>query len=259
MYADSIPVFRDSQHRHAIVVVAALRNALRVVEKDISTARIVLSGAGAAGTAILRLLRAAGARDIIVTDIDGIIHENREKLEGVCPGSPRSPTPRQLTGTLQDAVAGADVFIGVSAGNITLRRGRRDDGGRRRLRRWRPTPEIDPAEAVKHAEVVATRRSDFANQINNVLAFPGVFRGLLDAHATRVSDRMLLAAANALADVVSAEEGQPHLHRPQRLPTGVTKAVASEVERVAREEAGTIDTITGTMTAVYADEITLNG
>ena len=122
-----------------------------------------------------------------------------------------------------------------------------------------PTPEIDPAEAVKHAEVVATGRSDFANQINNVLAFPGVFRGLLDAHATRVSDRMLLAAANALADVVSAEELNPTYIVPSVFHDGVTKAVASAVERVAREEAGTIDTITGTMTAVYADEITLNG
>ena len=113
-----IPVFHDDQHGTAIVVVAALRNALRVVEKDISTARIVLSGAGAAGTAILRLLRAAGARDIIVTDIDGIIHENREKLEGRLPWIAEVTNPRQLTGTLKDAVAGADVFIGVSAGNI---------------------------------------------------------------------------------------------------------------------------------------------
>ena len=255
-----IPVFHDDQHGTAIVVVAALRNALRVVEKDISTARIVLSGAGAAGTAILRLLRAAGARDIIVTDIDGIVHEQREQLEGRLPWIAEVTNPRQLTGTLQDAVAGADVFIGVSAGDILTA----DDVATMAERSIvfamaNPTPEIDPAEAVKHAEVVATGRSDFANQINNVLAFPGVFRGLLDAHATRVTDRMLLAAAKALADVVTPEELNPTYIVPSVFHDGVTKAVASAVEQVAREDAGTVDTITGTMAAVYADEITLDG
>ena len=242
------------------MVVAALRNALRVVGKDVSTARIVLSGAGAAGTAILRLLRAAGARDVIVTDIDGIIHENREKLEGRLPWIAEVTNPRQLTGTLKDAVAGADVFIGVSAGNILSAEDVATMADRAVVFAMaNPTPEIDPAEAVKHAEVVATGRSDFANQINNVLAFPGVFRGLLDAHATRVTDRMLLAAAKALADVVTPEELNPTYIVPSVFHDGVTKAVASAVEQVAREEAGTIDTITGTMTAVYADEITLNG
>ncbi len=152
------------------------------------------------------------------------------------------------------------MFIGVSAGNILSAEDVATMADRAVVFAMaNPTPEIDPAEAVKHAEVVATGRSDFANQINNVLAFPGVFRGLLDAHATRVSDRMLLAAANALADVVSAEELNPTYIVPSVFHDGVTKAVASAVEQVAREEAGTIDTITGTMTAVYADEITLNG
>jgi malate dehydrogenase (oxaloacetate-decarboxylating) len=255
-----IPVFHDDQHGTAIVVVAALRNALRVVEKDIATARIVLSGAGAAGTAILRLLRAAGARDIIVTDIDGIVHEQREQLEGRLPWIAEVTNPRQLTGTLQDAVEGADVFIGVSAGNILSAEDVSTMAERAIVFAMaNPTPEIDPAEAVKHAEVVATGRSDFANQINNVLAFPGVFRGLLDAHATRVTDRMLLAAAKALADVVSPEELNPTYIVPSVFHDGVTKAVASAVEQVAREDAGTVDTITGAMTAVYAEEITLNG
>ena len=120
-----------------------------------------------------------------------------------------------------------------------------------------PVPEVDPVEAGKHATVVATGRSDFANQINNVLAFPGVFRGLLDAHATKVSDRMLLAAAKALADVVSADELNPTYIVPSVFHDGVTKAVASAVEEVAREEAGTVDTITGAMRPVYADEIVL--
>src|SRR5699024_7007831 len=256
----NIPVFHDDQHGTAIVVVAALRNALRVVEKDISTARIVLSGAGAAGTAILRLLRAAGARDIIVTAIDGLVPEQREPLQCRLPWIAEVTNPRQLTGTLQDAVAGADVFIGVSAGDILTA----DDVATLAERSIvfamaNPTPEIDPAEAVKHAEVVATGRSDFANQINNVLAFPGVFRGLLDAHATRVTDRMLLAAAKALADVVTADELNPTYIVPSVFHEGVTKAVASAVEQVAREEAGTVDTITGAMSAIYADEITLEG
>src|SRR5699024_3099265 len=195
------------QHGTAIVVVAALRNALRVVEKEISTARIVLSGAGAAGTAILRLLRAAGARDVVVTDIDGVIHQHREQLEGRLPWIAEATNPHGLTRRPDDAHAGADVCIGVRA-----RHGLDAEGGAAMAGRpgvfamANPVPEIDPAEAVKHAEVVATGRSDFANQINNVLAFPGVFRGLLDAHATRVSDQMLLAAARALADVVTADE-----------------------------------------------------
>ncbi|MGO1201433.1 MAG: NAD(P)-dependent malic enzyme, partial [Dermabacteraceae bacterium] len=253
-----IPVFHDDQHGTAIVVVAALRNALRVVEKDISTARIVLSGAGAAGTAILRLLRAAGARDVIVTDIDGIVHEGREQLEGRLPWIAEVTNPRELTGTLHDAVAGADVFIGVSAGNILTAEDVSTMAERSIVFAMaNPTPEIDPADAARYAEVVATGRSDFANQINNVLAFPGVFRGLLDAHATRVSDRMLLAAAKALADVVSTEELNPTYIVPSVFHEGVTKAVATAVEQVAREEAGTIDTITGAMPAVYADEITL--
>ena len=255
-----IPVFHDDQHGTAIVVVAALRNALRVVDKDIATARIVLSGAGAAGTAILRLLRAAGARDVVVTDIDGIIHEQRAQLAGRLPWIAEVTNPRELTGSLADAVAGADVFIGVSAGNILTAEDVATMAERSVVFAMaNPTPEIDPAEAVKHAEVVATGRSDFANQINNVLAFPGVFRGLLDAHATRVSDRMLLAAAKALADVVTADELNPTYIVPSVFHEGVTKAVASAVEQVAREEAGTVDTITGAMSAIYADEITLEG
>ena len=188
-------------------------------------------------------------------------NEIAETLEMVYTRFPRlKERTRQLAGTLKDAVAGADVFIGVSAGNIFSAEDVATMADRAVVFAMaNPTPEIDPAEAVKHAEVVATGRSDFANQINNVLAFPGVFRGLLDAHATRVSDRMLLAAANALADVVSAEELNPTYIVPSVFHDGVTKAVASAVEQVAREEAGTIDTITGTMTAVYADEITLNG
>ena len=253
-----IPVFHDDQHGTAIVVVAALRNALRVVGKSIDSARIVLSGAGAAGTAILRLLRAAGARNVLVTDIDGIVHEGREQLTGRLPWIAEVTNPGGLSGTLHEAVAGADVFIGVSAGNVLTAEDVASMADRSIVFAMaNPVPEIDPAEAVRHAEVVATGRSDFANQINNVLAFPGVFRGLLDAQASAVSDKMLLAATRALADVVTPEELNPTYIVPSVFHDGVTKAVASAVEQVAREELGTVDTITGAMPAVYADEITL--
>lgn len=255
-----IPVFHDDQHGTAIVVVAALRNALRVVEKEIGSVRIVLSGAGAAGTAILRLLRAAGARDVVVTDIDGIVHEDRENLTGRLPWIAEVTNPRGLSGTLQDAIRDADVFIGVSAGNILNAEDVATMADRAVVFAMaNPTPEIDPAEASKHAEVVATGRSDFANQINNVLAFPGVFRGLLDAHATHVNDRMLLAAARALADVVTDEELNPAYIIPSVFKEGVTKAVAGAVEQAAREELGTVDTITGAVPAVYGEEITFTG
>lgn len=255
-----IPVFHDDQHGTAIVVVAALRNALRVVEKEIGSVRIVLSGAGAAGTAILRLLRAAGARDVVVTDIDGIVHEGRENLTGRLPWIAEVTNPRGLTGTLQDAIRDADVFIGVSAGNILNAEDVATMADRAVVFAMaNPIPEIDPAEASKHAEVVATGRSDFANQINNVLAFPGVFRGLLDAHATHVNDRMLLAAARALADVVTDEELNPAYIIPSVFKEGVTKAVAGAVEQAAREELGTVDTITGAVPAVYGEEITFTG
>ncbi|MCL6423899.1 NAD-dependent malic enzyme [Brachybacterium sp. JHP9] len=253
-----IPVFHDDQHGTAIVVVAALRNALRVVEKEIGSVRIVLSGAGAAGTAILRLLRAAGARDVVVTDLHGIVHEEREQLEGRLPWIAEVTNPRGLKGTLADAIAGADVFIGVSAGNILTAEDVSTMAPRSIVFAMaNPTPEIDPAEAAKHAEVVATGRSDFANQINNVLAFPGVFRGLLDAQATDVNDRMLLAAASALADVVAPDELNPTYIVPSVFHKGVTKAVATAVKRVAREDAGTVDAVTGAIPAVYADEIRL--
>ncbi len=253
-----IPVFHDDQHGTAICVVAALTNALRVVEKKIESARIVLAGAGAAGTAILRLLRAAGARDVVVTDIDGIVHEGRENLEGRLGWIAEVTNPRGVTGTLSDAVKDADVFIGVSAGNI-LSEADVESMAEQSIvfAMANPTPEIDPAIAAQHAAVVATGRSDFANQINNVLAFPGVFRGMLDAHAHDVSDQMLLAAASALAEVVTPEELNPTHIIPSVFNDKVTKAVAGAVEQRAREEAGTLDTITGAIPVVNGEAIFL--
>lgn len=232
-----IPVFHDDQHGTAIVVLAALTNALRVVGKDISEVRIVGSGAGAAGTAILRLLLEAGAKDITVSDYHGVVHAGRDDLGG--PDSDlrwvaENTNPAGYTGTLREALVGADVFIGVSASNILTG----DDiatmaPGAIVFALANPDPEVDPAEAREHAAVVATGRSDFPNQINNVLAFPGVFRGLLDAHGHKISQTMLLAAAHALADVVKEDELNANFVVPSVFNPEVAPAVAAAVREAA--------------------------
>jgi len=232
-----IPVFHDDQHGTAIVVLAALTNALRVVGKDIAEVRIVGSGAGAAGTAILRLLLEAGAKDITVADYLGVVHAGRDDLGA--PGSDlrwvaQNTNPSGYTGTLREALVGADVFIGVSASNIL-------DGadiatmapGAIVFALANPDPEVDPMAAREYAAVVATGRSDFPNQINNVLAFPGVFRGLLDAHGHKVSQEMLLAAARALADAVGEDELNANFVVPSVFNPEVAPAVAAAVKEVA--------------------------
>jgi malate dehydrogenase (oxaloacetate-decarboxylating) len=230
-----IPVFHDDQHGTAIVTLAALRNALAVVGKDLPYVRIVMSGAGAAGTAILRLLQAAGAKDIVVADSSGVLHPGREGLHAMARWTAEHTNPRGITGSLKDALAGADVFIGVSAPEILTGA---DIGTMNAdaivFALANPVPEVDPVEASHHAAVVATGRSDFANQINNVLAFPGVFRGLLDAQSTTVTTDLLLAAANALAGVVSAEELNAAYIVPSVFHPDVAHVVAAAVEKAAR-------------------------
>ncbi len=204
-----IPVFHDDQHGTAIVCLAALSNALKVVNKKLEDVHLVLSGAGAAGTAVLKLLFAAGLTKATVADTHGIVYAGREDIT---PGSnldwvANATNKEGKQGSLKDALVGADVFIGVSAGNLLTA----DDIAKMAkdsivFALANPTPEIDPAQAAIHAAVVATGRSDFANQINNVLAFPGVFRGLLDAGATEITEKMLLAAARALANCVEPDE-----------------------------------------------------
>src|SRR5690242_3714300 len=208
-----IPVFHDDQHGTAIVTLAALINALRVVNKKIGDVSIVMSGAGAAGTAILKLLMDAGARDVIVCDRRGVVCVEREDLAergGELTWIAEHTNPRGVRGTLREALAGADVFIGVSAGGLLTG----DDIATMAkdaivFAMANPEPEVDPNEASKYAAVVATGRSDFANQINNVLAFPGVFRGLLDARSKQVTTEMMLRAAQAIALVVSDDELNP--------------------------------------------------
>ncbi|MGW4061833.1 malic enzyme-like NAD(P)-binding protein [Amycolatopsis sp. NPDC004747] len=232
-----IPVFHDDQHGTAIVVVAALRNALRVVGKNIEDCKIVVSGVGAAGSAIIRLLLQKNPADIVAADIDGIVHSARGNLDDNLAWIASHTNKDQVSGTLHEALVGADVFIGVSAPNLfgadqvaTMN----NDAVVFALAN--PDPEIDPLEAQKHAAVVATGRSDFPNQINNVLAFPGVFRGLLDAHAHNIDDSMLLAAADAIADVVDNGKLNASFIVPSVFDSAVAPAVAEAVRKAVRAE-----------------------
>ncbi|MFJ6216394.1 NAD-dependent malic enzyme [Streptomyces sp. NPDC092296] len=235
-----IPVFHDDQHGTAIVVLAALTNALRVVGKDIGRVRVVMSGAGAAGTAILKLLLAAGVRHAVVADVHGVVHCGREDLGTAADGTAlrwiaEHTNPDGVTGTLKDAVRGADVFIGVSAPNVL-------DGddvaamadGAVVFALANPDPEVDPAVARQTAAVVATGRSDFPNQINNVLVFPGVFRGLLDAQSRTVNTEMMLAAARALAATVQSDQLNANYIVPSVFHPDVAKTVAAAVREAAQ-------------------------
>jgi malate dehydrogenase (oxaloacetate-decarboxylating) len=232
-----IPVFHDDQHGTAIVCLAALTNALKVVGKKIDEVKLVLSGAGAAGTAVLKLLFAAGLKHAILADQKGIIVEGRADIQ---PGTnlewlSKNTNQEKLQGTLKQALVGADVFIGVSAGNILEAKdiAVMNDGAIV-FALANPIPEIDPAEAAKFASVVATGRSDFPNQINNVLAFPGVFRGLLDAGATEITEGRLLAASKALAKCVDKEELNASYIIPSVFHPDVAQRVADAV-RTAKD------------------------
>ncbi|WP_299058414.1 NAD-dependent malic enzyme [uncultured Nocardioides sp.] len=225
-----IPVFHDDQHGTAIVVLAALTNALRVVEKDLSAVRIVVSGGGAAGTAIVTLLLAAGAHDVVVVDREGAICAGDENLSESHRTLAEQTNPRGVRGSLHEVLTGADVFIGVSAPRI-LEPEWIDDMADRAVvfALANPDPEVDPGEAGRRAAVVASGRSDYPNQINNVLAFPGVFRGLLDARASDVTLEMMLAAAEGIAHVVTDEELNASFIIPSVFDTAVPKAVARAI------------------------------
>jgi malate dehydrogenase (oxaloacetate-decarboxylating) len=233
-----IPVFHDDQHGTAIVVLAALTNALRVVGKKMSDVHVVMSGAGAAGTAILKVLLEAGVDDVVVADIDGVVHRDRPGLHESLHWLAEVTNKTSVTGTLRDALVEADVFIGVSAPNILTG----DDiatmaEGSIVFALANPVPEVDPAQARRHAAVVATGRSDYPNQINNVLAFPGVFRGLLDASARTIDNSLLVAAAEAVAGSVGEEELNADYIIPSVFHPEVHGSVATAV-RQAAERAG---------------------
>jgi malate dehydrogenase (oxaloacetate-decarboxylating) len=229
-----IPVFHDDQHGTAIVVLAALTNALRVVGKKLPSVRIAMAGAGAAGTAVLKLLLASGATDVVVCDDQGALHTGRAGLTTSLRWVAEHTNAACYAGELAGAVRDADVFIGVSASGILTGRdiaAMAPDAIVFALAN--PDPEVDPEEAREHAAVVATGRSDYPNQINNVLAFPGVFRGLLDAQSRAVTDDMLIAAARALAGVVSPGELGPHYIIPSVFHPNVASAVAAAVRDAA--------------------------
>jgi len=229
-----IPVFHDDQHGTAIVVLAALTNALRVVGKKLGSVRITMAGAGAAGTAVLKLLLASGAGDIIVCDDQGAVYAGRPGLGENLRWVAEHTNATGYTGGLPGALRGADVFIGVSVSNILTGA---DIAAMAAdaivFALANPDPEVDPDAASEHAAVVATGRSDYPNQINNVLAFPGVFRGLLDAQSRTVTDEMLVAAARALAGVVSPAELGPHYIVPSVFHPDVASAVAAAVRDAA--------------------------
>jgi malate dehydrogenase (oxaloacetate-decarboxylating) len=228
-----IPVFHDDQHGTAVVVLAALRNALRLVDRRLESARIVISGAGAAGVAVARILLTAGARNLAVVDRRGIISRDRDDLSDVKLRLAEETNAAGMTGELAHALDDADVFIGVSGGVVpeSVVATMAPDAVVFALAN--PTPEVHPDIAHRYARVVATGRSDHPNQINNVLAFPGIFRGVFDARAPQVSEDMKLAAAQALADLVGDDLSESYVV-PSPFDRRVAPAVAAAVAAAAR-------------------------
>ncbi len=231
-----IPVFHDDQHGTAVVALAALQNALRLTGRTPGTTRVVVAGAGAAGVAVTKILLEAGIEDLVVTDRQGVITSARGELSPVKRALAETTADRTgRTGSLADVLVGADVFIGVSGGTVleehiaTMARESIVFG------LANPTPEVHPEVARRHARVVATGRSDFPNQINNVLAFPGIFRGAFDAHATAITEGMKLAAAHALAGLVG-DALSPDFVIPSPFDPRVAPAVASAVAQAARQD-----------------------
>ena len=231
-----IPIFHDDQHGTAVITLAGLKNALKVVKKDIGSVRIVVNGAGAAAIAISRLLLSAGVKDLTLCDRKGAIYEGRE--EGMNPVKvemSKVTNPAKRKGSLADVMAGADVFIGVSApGVVSVDMVKSMAKDAIIFACANPTPEIFPDDAkAGGAAVISTGRSDFPNQINNVLAFPGIFRGALDARASDINDAMKIAAAEALAGLISDEELNADYIIPAAFDPRVKDAVAAAVKKAA--------------------------
>ena len=237
-----IPVFHDDQHGTAVVTLAALINAARLTDRDLSELKVVISGAGAAGVAIAKILRAAGVVKIATLDRTGVIHQGRADLNPADPAD-INPVKQWLAddtanwarpGTIDDALDGADVFIGLSGGTVPESAVARMAPDAIIFAMANPTPEVHPDVASKYARVVATGRSDFPNQINNVLVFPGIFRGALQVRATVISEGMKLAAAHAIADLVGDDLTESYvIPSPfdSRVATAVTRAVTDTARR----------------------------
>jgi len=226
-----IPVFHDDQHGTAVVVLAALRNALRLQGREPGDVTVAVVGAGAAGVAITEILRHAGVDDVIVCDSTGIIHPGRERLSPVKEELAKNTNRFGRTGGLSEALEGTDVLVGVSGGLVPESALAGMAGDAIVFALANPRPEVDPGIAAKHAAIVATGRSDYPNQINNVLAFPGIFRGALDADAKAITEDMKLAAAQAIADCVGEDLAADRIV-PSALDPRVAPAVAAAVKAV---------------------------
>ncbi|MEU6511738.1 NADP-dependent malic enzyme [Streptomyces sp. NPDC046942] len=230
-----IPVFHDDQHGTAVVTLAALRNAARLSGREIGQLRAVISGAGAAGVAIAKMLVEAGIGDVALTDRKGVISTDREDLTPVKREVAGFTNRAGITGSLENALAGADVFIGVSGGTVPEEAVASMAEGAFVFAMANPNPEVHPDVAHKYAAVVATGRSDFPNQINNVLAFPGIFAGALQVRATRITEGMKIAAAEALAAVVGDDLAADYVI-PSPFDERVAPAVTAAVAAAARAE-----------------------
>ncbi len=232
-----IPIFHDDQHGTAVITLAGLINALKVVGKDINDIKVVTSGAGAAGIAIIKLLISMGLKNVIMTDRTGAIYEGREGLNPIKEEMAKITNQNKETGTLAEVIKGADVFIGVSApGTLTQDMVKTMAKDPIIFACANPTPEIFPDEAkAAGAAVVSTGRSDYPNQVNNVLAFPGIFRGALDVRASDINDEMKIAAAYALANLVSPDELCADYILPAAFDPRVKDAVAAAVAKAARD------------------------
>jgi malate dehydrogenase (oxaloacetate-decarboxylating) len=231
----SIPVMHDDQHGTAIVVLAALRNAARVTGRTLADLRVVVAGAGAAGVAAAKILLEAGIGDLAVADSRGVLHAGRDDLTDVKRWVAEHTNKAGLAGSMVGALAGADVYLGLSGGSVPEAAIATMAENCIVFSLANPIPEVDPEMAARYAAVVATGRSDLPNQINNVLAFPGVFRGAIDAGATTITEEMKLAAATAIADVVG-DEARPDYIVPSPLDRRVATAVAEAVAACARRE-----------------------
>jgi len=230
-----IPVFHDDQHGTAVVMLAALVNALKIVGKRMEDIRVVVSGVGASGTACTKIMLSAGVRDVVGCDSKGVVHLGRDDLNPEKRAYAEITNPRQVSGSLKDALKGADVFVGLSAPDL-LRRGDIETMAKDPVvfAMANPDPEITPEEAGDAMAVMATGRSDYPNQINNVLCFPGIFRGALDAGATDINEEMKKAAAYAIASLVTPEELGPEYIIPSVFHPRVGKEVARAVKRAAK-------------------------
>ncbi len=232
-----IPVFHDDQHGTAIVVLAGLINALKVVEKKIEDIKVVVNGAGAAGTAIAKLLLSSGVKNLIACDKAGILYRGNENVDEAKRELAKVTNPDNIQGTLADALVGADVFIGVSApGVVSQDMVRAMNKDSILFAMANPTPEIMPEEAkAAGARVIGTGRSDFPNQVNNVLAFPGIFRGALDVRAKEINEEMKIAAAYAIASMIKDEDLNDNNVIPYALDRTVAANVAEAIKKAARE------------------------